>query len=419
MNFLSNFFSALLFGVLLFSSLPVFSATVEVCPSCPVHILRDALEKAAPGDTVAVKGGVYREGMLTIDKPLHLIGTNRPILDGLNQKHVLFIKADDVTVEGFLVENSGVSTVEEYAGIRVEESKGCRFFDNVLKNNTYSFYLAKVDDCLLEKNDATGNARGEVTGGNGIHLWYSSHITVRRNTLSHQRDGIYLEFTTDSLLEENVSTHNLRYGLHFMYSHRNRYYGNRFVENQTGVAVMYSRHIQMVGNRFEKSWGRAAYGLLLKDISDSLIQGNAFYANTVGIFADEISRDRFVENTFKNNGWALNILGSSEDNVFRENNFLANFFDVATNSRQSGNLFEENYWDHYRGYDLNHDHVGDVPFRPMKIFSLWVSKYPELVVLLQSPVIEFLEVAERVFPVLTPKSMQDERPRMKPFQASS
>jgi nitrous oxidase accessory protein len=63
---------------------------------------------------------------------------------------------------------------------------------------------------------------------------------------------------------------------------------------------------------------------------------------------------------------------------------------------------------------LNHDGIGDIPFRPMKIFSLWVGRYPELVALLQSPVIEFLEVAERIFPVLTPKTMQDQNPRMKP-----
>ena len=388
-------------------------AVWEVCPSCPLHSLRQALEEAQPGDTIELKGGIYREGMLTLDKPVHLIGIDHPVVDGLNQKHVFSVRADDVTIEGVTIQNSGVSSVAEYAGLRVEESKRCRFQNNIFINNTYSFYLAKIDSCLIENNQVTGNAKGEVAGGNGVHAWYSKNITIRNNLFKNHRDGIYLEFTTDSTIERNVSTHNLRYGLHFMYSHRNRYYANRFVENQTGVAVMYSREVEMKGNRFEKSWGRSSYGLLLKDINGSLIEGNLFDANTVGIFADEISRDQFVRNTFKNNGWALNILGSSEGNLFRENNFISNYFNIATNSRESSNVFKKNYWSDYRGYDLNRDGWGDIPFRPMKIFSLWVARYPELVVLLKSPVIEFLEVAERIFPVLTPKTLQDESPKMK------
>ena len=387
--------------------------TFQICSSCEITSLREAIQKAQSGDTLEVQKGTYKEGMVVIDKPLHVLGIDHPIIDGLNQEHVFKIKADGVTLEGLVIQNSGVSTVSEFAGIRIEDSKRCKFLNNILQNNTYSFYLAKIEDCLIQGNTITGNAKSEVFGGNGIHLWNSHALTLRDNKIQHHRDGIYLEFTTDSLIEGNWSAYNLRYGLHFMYSHRNRYFKNSFIQNQTGVAVMYSRHIEMRVNHFEKSWGPSSYGLLLKDISDSVIEGNMISENTVGIFADGVSRDEFLHNNFKNNGWALRLLGNSENNIFRENNFVSNYFNVATNSRENSNLFEQNYWSDYRGYDLNHDGMGDVPFRPMKIFSLWVSQYPELVILLQSPVIEFLEVAERIFPILTPKSMQDEKPRMK------
>ncbi len=401
-----------LFFVFLFST-QVHSATLQVCSSCEFTSLHAALEKSKAGDTLEIQKGTYKEGMIVIDKPLHLKGVGHPVIDGLNQGHVFQIKADEVSLEGLLIQNSGVSTVAEFAGIHIEESRHCRFSNNILRNNTYSFYLAKVEGCLIQGNHITGNAQSEVFGGNGIHLWNSHAITLRDNEIASHRDGIYVEFTTDSLIEGNGSARNLRYGLHFMYSHRNKYFKNRFIQNQTGVAVMYSRHIEMRENHFEKSWGPSSYGLLLKDISDSVIEGNIISENTVGIFADEISRDQFLHNLFKNNGWALRLLGNSENNIFRENNFVSNYFNVATNSRENSNLFEQNYWSDYQGYDLNHDGLGDVPFRPMKIFSLWVSQYPELVILLQSPVIEFLEVAERIFPVLTPKSMQDEKPKMK------
>jgi len=371
------------------------------------------VSQAQSGDVIEVQAGRYAEGPLVLEKSIALRGVGRPVLDGQYQGNTLWVKADGVKIEGFEILRSGQSSVQEFAGIRVEQAKACEIRDNILRDNTYSIYLAKVQDCRIEANVAEGNTQGEVSGGNGLHAWYSSHLQIVGNRFTHHRDGIYLEFTTDTLVEGNLSAKNMRYGLHFMYAHRNSYVGNRFTENQTGVAVMYSHHIQMTRNAFEKSWGRSSYGLLLKDISDSRVDSNLFQGNTVGLFADEINRDQFIGNDFRNNGWALQILGNASENSFVGNQFVDNFFNVATNSRQNENRFEGNYWSDYRGYDLDRDGVGDTPFRPMKIFGLWVSKYPELVVLLGSPVISFLEVAEKVFPVLTPKTLQDSRPLLK------
>lgn len=403
------------FGVLWFPFFALRAATLEVCPGCPLRTIQEGVQAAEANDVIHVLKGNYSEGMILIDKPLRLIGIDNPVVDGLAREHIFWIRSDDVAIEGFIIQNSGVSYISEYAGVRVDDSRNCQIQHNDFRNNTYSIYLAHVISCRIEDNKGYGNARNEVAGGNGIHLWNSKEITIRRNTMEHHRDGFYLEFSTDSVIESNVSLRNIRYGLHFMYSPRNRYFQNTFTQNQSGVAVMYSRNIEMIQNRFEKSWGRAAYGLLLKDITDSLIEENAFEGNTIGIFADGANRNRFTHNNFRNNGWAIDILGSSDSNIFTENNFIGNYFNVTTNTQNPLNTFVANYWSDYRGYDLNHDGWGDVSFRPMKIFSLWINRYPELVVMLASPVIEFLEIAERVFPLLTPKALQDKKPRMKPL----
>lgn len=387
--------------------------TLRVCAACEHHSIQSAVQSAAAGDTIVVAAGHYAEGQIVLAKPVTLVGENRPTLDGRHQENVILIAADRVTVRGFTIRNSGESSVSEYSGIRVQNARDCLLANNVLEENTYSVYLANVDGCQVDGNTMTGNAKDEVSGGNGMHLWNSRHITVTHNTIQHHRDGIYLEFTDDSTLSDNHSTRNIRYGLHFMYSHRDHYARNLFDYNLTGVAVMYSHGITMDHNEFSHSWGRASYGLLLKEIDDSSIVNNRFFGNTIGIYMDGVNRCSFLDNTFSNSGWGVRILGSAYDNRFVGNNFLHNYFDVATNSRESNNLFDGNYWSDYRGYDLNRDGVGDVPFRPMKVFSLWVSQYPELVALLESPVIEFLEMAERIFPVLTPKLLQDNAPRMK------
>ncbi|RMD96616.1 MAG: hypothetical protein D6814_11070, partial [Calditrichaeota bacterium] len=104
------------------------------------------------------------------------------------------------------------------------------------------------------------------------------------------------------------------------------------------------------------------------------------------------------------------------DNVFKNNNFFDNTFDVATNSRQNFNRFERNYWSHYAGYDLDKDGMGDVPYRPVRLFSLIIERQPPALILLRSLFIDLLDLAERAIPVLTPETLIDQHPRMKPVQ---
>ena len=148
------------------------------------------------------------------------------------------------------------------------------------------------------------------------------------------------------------------------------YEGNEFLENSSGVAVMYTKRVRMLDNLFQDNWGGAAFGLLLKDITDSEIRGNRFVRNTVAIYAEGSNRLTVEENELRENGWAVKIMANSQDNRFSRNDFFGNTFDVATNSRRAYSTFQGNYWDNYQGYDLDRDGVGDVPFHPVRLFSL-------------------------------------------------
>jgi nitrous oxidase accessory protein len=103
---------------------------------------------------------------------------------------------------------------------------------------------------------------------------------IAGNVVEGHRDGIYFEFVTNSVIENNQSMHNVRYGLHFMFSHHNSYVGNQFSGNGAGVAVMFSNHVTMSKNVFSDNRGSAAYGILMKEISDSWVEGNYFLRNT-------------------------------------------------------------------------------------------------------------------------------------------
>jgi len=213
-----------------------------------------------------------------------------------------------------------------------------------------------------------------------------------------------------------VSRDNLRYGLHFMYSDDCRYAHNVFHQNGSGVAVMYTKRVQMIGNRFEDNWGAAAYGLLLKEISDSRLEDNVFSHNTTGLLADGANRLIAEHNDFVGNGWAVKLEASTVDGRFERNNFEENSFDLATNSRSPSTTFAGNYWDSYRGYDLNRDGVGDVPHRPVRLFSLLVEHNAPALILMRSAFVELLDGAERLIPTLTPEALVDATPAMRRVQ---
>jgi len=106
-------------------------------------------------------------------------------------------------------------------------------------------------------------------------------------------------------------------------------------------------------------------------------------------------------------------MANSMGNIFNQNNFIANSFDVSTNSKQNFNTFESNYWSNYSGYDLDKDGFGEIPFRPVTMFSMMVESHSTALILLNSLFIQILDIAERVIPALTPEALMDLKPRMK------
>jgi nitrous oxidase accessory protein len=105
-------------------------------------------------------------------------------------------------------------------------------------------------------------------------------------------------------------------------------------------------------------------------------------------------------------------MADAQHTRFHRNRFAGNSFDVSTNSVNATSVFDENYWDRYPGYDLDRDGHGDVPFAPVRLFALVVQRHEPALILLRSFFVSLLDAAERVAPILTPKTMEDHRPLM-------
>lgn len=386
-------------------------SVVVVDPAGPVRTLTEALVRVTPGGRIAVKAGTYAEPVIHVTKPVTIVGDAGAVLVG-GAHEIIVVTANDVTLRGLTFRHVASSFMEDRAAVRFDSVANCVIEDSRLEDTFFAIYLARSWNCRVSRNVVAGRATVEMTSGNAIHLFHSSDVTIDDNRVTGHRDGIYLEFAERARVFGNTSTDNLRYGLHFMFSHECEYRHNHFERNGAGVAVMYTRHVVMEGNTFADNWGPSSYGVLLKEIHDSRIVDNVFRANTVGLYLEGSARNQVTGNTFEANGWAVRVLANAEGNVFAGNTFLRNSFDVATNSRNNVSTFRGNYWDHYEGYDLDHDGYGDVPFHPVRLFSLLVAQNEPSLILLRSFFVDLLDAAERVMPVLTPETLQDDRPMM-------
>ncbi len=387
-----------------------YAAIIHVGSQHVFKTILPALKFAKNGDTVLVEKGFYKEGNIIINKEIYFLGRDFPTIDGDRKFEVLSIKSNNVTVKGFKIQHSGYATMDDPGGIKVYDSHHVTIIDNLVYDNFFGIYIQYSKNCIIKNNKIIAFGKEEQEIGNGIHCWKSDSLQIIGNYVSGNRDGIYFEFVTNSVIWRNISANNIRYGLHFMFSNDDAYFSNIFENNGAGVAVMYSKNVVMMNNTFKDNWGDAAYGLLLKDISDATIFNNRFINNTSAIFMDGGNRIIVEKNTFKTNGWGLKIQASCMENVIENNNFLGNTFDVSTNSTLVQNKFISNYWDKYEGYDLNKDGLGDVPYRPLSLFSVIVESNPPAMLLFRSFMVTLLDKSEKILPSLTPENFIDNTP---------
>lgn len=390
-----------------------WARTIHIGQQQNIKSIQQALLIAVDGDSLMVYPGHYHEQNIIIRKSVFLIGINHPVLDGDDKYEIISVKADRVVIDGFKIAHSGISSIEDFAGIKIYNRRDVVIRNNILENTFFGIYAQYAVNCTIEKNTLVAYNKEEQQSGNGIHCWKADSMRIIANTVSGHRDGIYFEFVTHSVIWRNISCKNMRYGLHFMFSNNDAYISNVFENNGAGVAVMFSNHVKMIHNYFEENWGDGAYGLLLKEISDSYIENNRFVKNTVSIFMEGVNRIQLEKNVFESNGWAMKIQASCTDVVVENNNFRYNTFDVGTNGSLVLNTFNSNYWDKYDGYDLDKNKFGDIPYRPVSLYAMIIEQNPPAMILFRSMMASLLDKTEKILPSLTPENLKDEHPLMK------
>ena len=393
----------------------IYGAVVQVGPYGDFKNLNDALLTVVDGDTIIVEQGTYHEHGLIVRKSITILGNEFPEIIGDGKHGIISIEADNVVIKGITLRRVDHNYIKDLAALRVIESKHFLIENVRIYDSFFGIYLEHSSNGSVLNNEIIGDAVKEISSGNAIHAWYCKNLKIEGNHVEKHRDGIYFEFVDNSSITENISVSNLRYGLHFMFSDQDQYSKNEFRNNGAGVAVMFSKNIIMDDNLFEKNWGRSSYGLLLKEIYDAEITNNRFVQNTIGIFVEGSTRINYFRNDFRNNGWAIKVAGGCLDNRVEKNNFFSNTLDLVMTTSNESNSFDGNFWSEYSGYDLDKNGIGDVPYRPVKLFSYILDRVPESIILLRSSFIDLVNFAEKVSPVFTPDNVKDFKPSMNPF----
>ena len=391
-----------------------------------------ALQKAAPGDTIRVTPGEYREN-LVIETPVVLIGStgptgpvdpsdsatrSLPLIRGGYEGNVIHIRAPGTVVNGIHVSEAGPQLTKDYACILVEadsvEIRNC-----LVTESLHGIYVKAGNHTVIAGNRIEGRLDLiESDRGNGIHLWNTRKNSILRNEILNVRDGIYFSFADSTIIEDN-HIHHVRYGLHYMYSNYNSFTGNLFERNVAGAALMYSHDIEFTGNTFARCRGFRAYGILYQSMDNIVARDNLILDNSRGIFMNNAGNNLIEGNDVVDNDLAIQLNGGCDGNTFVGNNFINNLssllLDVSDRETAWSSSERGNYWSDYDGYDLDGDGIGDLPYSIQNVFQILESRVPEVRFYLLSPAARILEFAEKSLPILELGDARDPLPLMRPI----
>lgn len=371
------------------------------------------LDGATPGARIIVAAGTYR-GDLFIDKPVHLVGVGRPVIEGAGSGSVIRIRAADVTVEGFDVDGQGGGDLgRDTSGIHVAAPRAT-ITDCRIRRSLFGVYLREAPGSTVQGTTVEG-VPGLEPGekGSGIHVWNTDGFRLLDNRIHEARDGLYIQSSPHGFAARNLVS-DVRYGLHYMFSDDNAFEDNTFQNAAAGAALMYSNRIRFRRNQFIHNRGFASVGLLFKACDDVVAEDNLIADNARGIFLEGSNRDIFRHNVVAESDVAIVLYDSCSRVRIEGNSFVANLTPLTLVGRRTDTVAAGNYWSDNRELDLDGDGYTDRPYRLANVFDHMRGNLTAADLFAQGFAAAALSAAETTFPVLDTIPVEDPRPLVRP-----
>ena len=379
--------------------------------------LQAAVDRAPDGSALCLEDGDYR-GPVRVARAITVWGSARAVVRSNGEGTTVRVAGRGASLLGVTVDGSGGRYDLEDAAVSVEADdvrvEGVRVVRAV-----YGILVSEARRVLVRGNVVVGTGEAALgLRGDGIRLWETRDSRVEGNAVSASRD-VVVWYSPDNHVVGNRVEHG-RYGTHLMYSSGCTVERNRFVDNVVGVFVMYSHNVTLRGNVIAEATGAAGMGLGLKDSGNLTVLGNTFVRVTAGVYLDGSPNGDDEANTFAGNDFqmaqtAVVFHSSQRGNTFTGNRFRDNDVQVAVEGGGDalGTRWEGNAFDDYRGYDLDDDGTGDVPYEVRSFSSDLTSRHPALAFFASTPVLALVDSVSHIAPLFAPQTILiDRRPRV-------
>jgi nitrous oxidase accessory protein len=371
-------------GVALAAALSAsWALSAPAVPAPPVPASRasplQALIDAAPtGATIVLPRGIFA-GPLVVDKRIAIVGSGAteivvgeeggdPALEG----NAISVIADGASISGLVVRGSGSSLRSMDAGIYLR-GRGLRLEGCKVRGALFGMRLDGCSDCEIAGCAISGRAGSPYAErGDGIRVTGGSGNSISDARISSVCDGIYLDGSErPRVLRASISDG--RYGIHVMYGRGADIVGARAERMVVGAMVMGTKRARISGGRFEDGRDPRGAALVLFESEDCACEGNILSGAQRGVVLDGARRCRVEGNLVSANARGISIDGVCTGTEVVGNGFFGNARAVDGSAKAGTIAWSEdgkgNYWDDYKGYDLDGNGIGDTPYRRPRTFS--------------------------------------------------
>jgi nitrous oxidase accessory protein NosD len=337
-------------------------------PSADYWNIQDAINASNDSDIIQVWYGTYNEHIV-INKSLTVEsrdGTGDTFIDGMGSGVVVDITSDNVTFEGFTVQNGEI-------GIKLTGNNSV-MADNSIRNIAgvgsggygYAVYLSSANNIIINSNTilnvkgskgSDGSAGGTGGYGYGIYITSATNNDIFSNTISSVTGGTG---GTATYYNNRGGTGGYSYGIYINSATNNNIFGNTMssITGGTGGKATYSQsgYVGWGGH------GGKGYGIYITSSND-----NTLFNNTVsGVYKGAGGYGTGGYGS-AGNGYGIAVISSTNRNIIYRNNFENSdtqdgYDSGGNNAWDGGPTFGGNYWSDYTGNDTGGDGIGDTPY---------------------------------------------------------
>jgi nitrous oxidase accessory protein len=395
--------------------LALLAALCLFAPARAAQPLQPWLDIAGEGSVLHLPPGIY-SGPAVITRALTLDGGGQAIIDGGGRGTVLTVRADNVTLRGLTLRNSGHSHDAIDGGL-FAEGRDLLIENNVIDDVLFGITLHRTDASVVRGNRIRSRDVDSADRGDGLRLWYSTGNRIENNDIARVRD-ITLSNAPRNRFTGNT-VRDSRRALNLLFAHRTRIDDNRFEDNETGIVALNSDGLLIRRNRIIHAMSASGAGIALKETSAALVEGNDIVHCAHGIMADSpmhpLNRLVFIDNLIAHNVTGVYFYGAKGGHIAIGNSFRSTLWPVMTigDGDAQNDIWWGNHWDSYEGFDRDGDGFGDQP-HALYAFAdrIWMET-PAARFFRNSPVLELLDFLERLAPFSAPSLiLRDAAPRL-------